>query len=558
MFASCSGSRPFFRWLVCLVLIFSKSDGRNPAFCQDTFDPDASDRATMVILAPVGPVFVDLHLTVSRIPYREWVARFLANDMDSDQSGRLNESELNLLTEGMKTRIGVHNATDVLQDMKSATDDVAVDDFVAWLRMRIPRAFDLIAQPQAADNAVRLAALLDTNYDGAISEQELRETSRTLRFRDLDSDETFSIAELLPYRDPRSQFASVTPDAVSLPFFHVVDRESAERAATRIMQRYGAAGELPAKLLRQPGSISSEPETENRKLSVAEVQRIVEHPYFHIKMDVSLSVKANTSTVKVAIESGASGFCQPRLHQTFGEYSLRIDELPLTIRALGGIANDRRSTQGYLGQSFAMSDLDRNQYLDDNEFSGMLDAFIRSGARPTFKATDLNGDAMVTREEVFTFAKREQTAAASRVEVSVRQGGKTVFGILDRNDDRRLSAREIQDGFEVLQEFDINQDQQFADSELGTEFVLTISLGRPEFRRTSGRAGAMGMQADQGDAILPGGDSLPGPAWFRCMDRNQDGDVSRREFPGTNSQFMQIDTDNDELISPAEAAAVSQ
>jgi Ca2+-binding EF-hand superfamily protein len=512
----------------------------------------------MVILAPVGPVFVDLHLAVSRIPYREWVARFLANDMDSDQSGRLNESELNLLTEGMKTRIGVHNATDVLQDMKSATDDVAVDDFVAWLRMRIPRAFDLIAQPQAADNAVRLAALLDTNYDGAISEQELRETSRTLRFRDLDSDETFSIAELLPYRDPRSQFASVTPDAVSLPFFHVVDRESAERAATRIMQRYGAAGELPAKLLRQPGSISSEPETENRKLSVAEVQRIVEHPYFHIKMDVSLSVKANTSTVKVAIESGASGFCQPRLHQTFGEYSLRIDELPLTIRALGGIANDRRSTQGYLGQSFAMSDLDRNQYLDDNEFSGMLDAFIRSGARPTFKATDLNGDAMVTREEVFTFAKREQTAAASRVEVSVRQGGKTVFGILDRNDDRRLSAREIQDGFEVLQEFDINQDQQFADSELGTEFVLTISLGRPEFRRTSGRAGAMGMQADQGDAILPGGDSLPGPAWFRCMDRNQDGDVSRREFPGTNSQFMQIDTDNDELISPAEAAAVSQ
>jgi hypothetical protein len=165
---------------------------------------------------------------------------------------------------------------------------------------------------------------------------------------------------------------------------------------------------------------------------------------------------------------------------------------------------------------------------------------------------------MVTREEVFTFAKREQTAAASRVEVFVRQGGKTVFGILDRNDDRRLSAREIQDGFEVLQEFDINQDHQFADSELGTEFVLTISLGRPEFRRTSGRAGAMGMQADQGDAILPGGDSLPGPAWFRCMDRNQDGDVSRREFPGTNSQFMQIDTDNDELISPAEAAAVSQ
>ena len=54
MFASCSSNSPFFRWLVCLVLIYSNSDGQNPAFCQDTFDPNASDRATMVILAPVA------------------------------------------------------------------------------------------------------------------------------------------------------------------------------------------------------------------------------------------------------------------------------------------------------------------------------------------------------------------------------------------------------------------------------------------------------------------------------------------------------------------------
>ncbi|MCA9011963.1 MAG: EF-hand domain-containing protein [Planctomycetaceae bacterium] len=556
MFASCPISRPFFPLLVCIVSFCSDSCGTNLASCQETVKRGSADRATMVILAPAGPVFVDLQLTVSRIPYREWVAKFLANDMDIDQSGRLDKSELDLLTESMKTLTHVNDAAEILREMKTKTDDVAVDDFVAWLSIRIPRAFDLIAQPQAADNAVRLVSLLDTNFDGAISEQELLETSHTLRFRDLDNDETFSISELLPYRDPRSEYASLTPDAVSLPFFHVVDRESAERAATRIVQRYGTAGELPVKLLRQPKS--SDSESEDRKLSVAELQRLVEQPHFHLHMDISLSVKANTSTVKVTIKPEASGFCRPRSSQKFGEFSLRIDELPLTIRALGGIANDRRSTQGYLGQSFVMSDLDRNQYLDDNEFSGMFDAFKRSGARPVFKAVDLNGDAMVTRDEVFSFARREQTAAASRIEVSVRQGGKTLFGILDRNDDRRLSAREIQNGSAALQEFDTNQDHQFADSELGTEFVLTISLGRPEFRRASGQAGVTGMQADPGDAILPGGDSLPGPAWFRCMDRNQDGDVSRREFPGTVSQFMQIDTDEDELISAVEAAAVSQ
>jgi hypothetical protein len=41
------------------------------------------------------------------------------------------------------------------------------------------------------------------------------------------------------------------------------------------------------------------------------------------------------------------------------------------------------------------------------------------------------------------------------------------------------------------------------------------------------------------------------------MDRNQDGDVSRREFPGTAVQFQQLDMDSDQLISVEEAERVS-
>jgi hypothetical protein len=39
------------------------------------------------------------------------------------------------------------------------------------------------------------------------------------------------------------------------------------------------------------------------------------------------------------------------------------------------------------------------------------------------------------------------------------------------------------------------------------------------------------------------------------MDRNQDGDVSQREFLGTPEEFKRIDADGDGLISPAEAEA---
>ncbi len=544
------------QWPVFIISVLCAIHASGSAFGQSDLDSGDSDRATMIVFAPVGPVFVDLHLTVSRRPYREWVARFLAKEMDVDQSGRLDETELSLLTDGLKTLVAVRDSAEILRAMNAGATDVSVDDFVAWLRSRIPRAFDLIAQPRPADSAVRLASLLDTDYDGAVSEKELKVLSRTLRFRDLDNDETFSVSELLPYRDPRSQYAAVAPDAVSLPFFHVVDHESARHAAERIVQRYGHEGHLPQKLLRQPTETSVSADLPEATLSIDEVLHVVEDPQFHLVMDVGLSVNANTSQIKVAIDPNASGFCLPAPEKTFGEFGLVIDGLSLEVTALGGSANDRRNTQGYLGQTFAMADRDRNQYLDTDEFSTVMAALDQSGIKATFAHVDLNGDAMITRAEIFSFAKRDQLAAASRVEVSVRQEGRTLFGLLDRNSDRRLSQREVQAGSDVLKQHDINRDDKFADSELGTKFVLTISLGRPEFRRLSGQTATMAMQIGGGDAILPVPESLAGPAWFRCMDSNQDGDVSPREFLGTSRQFAQIDNDNDELISADEAMAI--
>jgi Ca2+-binding EF-hand superfamily protein len=47
--------------------------------------------------------------------------------------------------------------------------------------------------------------------------------------------------------------------------------------------------------------------------------------------------------------------------------------------------------------------------------------------------------------------------------------------------------------------------------------------------------------------------SPTGPTWFRKMDRNGDGDVSRREFLGSEEQFRRLDVDGDGLISLEEA-----
>ena len=48
-------------------------------------------------------------------------------------------------------------------------------------------------------------------------------------------------------------------------------------------------------------------------------------------------------------------------------------------------------------------------------------------------------------------------------------------------------------------------------------------------------------------------DLKDGPLWFRKLDRNRDGDVSRKEWMFSEEEFRRIDTDGDGLISVEEA-----
>jgi len=66
-----------------------------------------------------------------------------------------------------------------------------------------------------------------------------------------------------------------------------------------------------------------------------------------------------------------------------------------------------------------------------------------------------------------------------------------------------------------------------------------------------------GRDPGSGSIIRP--DSrLRGPLWFRKMDRNADGDVSRAEFLGTEAQFRKLDRNGDGLIDLDEAEAAEK
>ena len=535
-----------------LTLVFLCISMSCPA--QDEIDATVVDRAPLVIMAPLGPVLADMQISVDGKAYRLWVTEFLASRTDVNRDGELSLDELKLIPARVLQQTTARTAKRILRratESKDA-DSVSVDIFSKWLADDLNRSFDVIAGAVQASAAVRLAGLVDENGDGRVSREELVVGAHSMRFRDLDDDQTFSAAELLPYRDPRNQQAAVVPDAADLPFVQLSDVDSIKRAAKQIMNRYGNDGKLALEKLRLPKSVGENLDATLTEKSCAE---FLKNPHFHLTAGIKLSDRPNASTLQIAIADSAADFCRFEPGRR-GRGKLIIDDMPIDTRARGGGVKTRNFLVALLLQRVSIYDADKSGYLSEDEFPQMQQQMAQQSITADFASADLNSDGMIFRDELKMFIERDAIATQSRIEVSIRQDGTTLFKLLDANVDRRLTQRELKEGFDVLLEYDLDKDDQLSESELGTAYALEIGLGQAASLRMDSMMQNMNMGMQATDAVLPGVSGLDGPEWFRRMDRNQDRDVSAREFLGPREIFTKLDTDNDGLLSATEAEAL--
>lgn len=149
----------------------------------------------------------------------------------------------------------------------------------------------------------------------------------------------------------------------------------------------------------------------------------------------------------------------------------------------------------------------------------------------------------------FSAVRSASESLGDQISIGGVRDGYPLLPEIDLNEDGRLTLREIRQAPERLAAFDRDRDGALSAGEILPTVRVAIGSG------PTVHAQLAAVRSVHEPAAAP---AVQPPDWFARMDRNKDGDVSRREFLGGQGQFDQLDQDRDQLISIEEAARLKK
>jgi Ca2+-binding EF-hand superfamily protein len=161
------------------------------------------------------------------------------------------------------------------------------------------------------------------------------------------------------------------------------------------------------------------------------------------------------------------------------------------------------------------------------------------------RLADRNGDNRLSHKELADFLDVQEKFLFRTSHLAVVDRGASLFEFLDADHDGRLSPRELGMAWKRLSIWDRDKSGRITRQQVPRQFQLVLSYGQSRANLPFSGPGYADVPTFR--------DRSRGPLWFRKMDRNGDGDVSKTEFLGTLDQFRRIDSDGDGLIDVSEA-----
>ncbi len=547
----------------CLEAARSSEDEKPPPRARAAGADDVQD---VLYIGAGRPAILRLHLRVNQRPvFANWeaVMRRLFAFLDRNESGGLDRVEggkapstqqvQEFFQGNLTTFTGRAALPSVPFEQLDADRDgkITFEEFCDYYRKNGAGPVLLTANVAGGQDgtADRVFDLLDTNKDGKLSREELLAAEKILFPFDTNDDELVSPAELGINLNPNPPRQAVQPNApmqqAPPPPLVLVPRDD---GGSRRTGQMSMAREVLARLDKDKSGKLSLEESGFPKETFAKLDRNRDGQLDVLELARWVGGKPEAEfTITLGVGPAGRRVAQPvgfRGRAGGQGMGLALEQVRLAIQPINTPPpNVMRLKQLILRQFDIAAKRQKRGFLVKRELSPQADFYMSS----IFDMADRNNDGKLTREEVQKFSELFEGAHGGQLALAVRSNGQALFQALDANGDGQLGVRELRTAWERLKEFDRDGDGYVGRNEFPQQLSLSVS--------TSLNLANLPAAALAGRAMPYNPAQGAGPMWFRKMDRNGDGDVSRKEWLGPREEFDRIDTDGDGLISVEEAEA---
>ena len=532
---------------VCMLLFGSCSLSESLAKTGEGKDGAAVYEPFHVILMlEQGPIHARFGIALQSRPVAEQRAEYereLIESLDTDRDQKLTQEEANR-SHILRKTVSKGTAR-FLRKMKLDKKQTLAKREVSTRVKKVagqPVIFRQNNDAFASDEFI--FELIDEDNSGNLDDREMATAARRLAARDLDEDECIGFDEVQP-----PPAADVDPNLVQLGvqqeqeevshsvFSELLRRTNERSLATRLIRKYDSSGNgrlSPRELRWSAERIEPIDKNGDGELSRSELVNIEETP-----LDVDLSVdvapvsaqkpdfevhKTTGRRIGTATRPGIANIALPNATLTLSYR--HVDPIPAAIE------NARIK--------FNNLDADTNGYLEDVEIEG--ETLLQRGL---FDQIDSDQDGKMFAEELESFVRQRAEAKSMSCRVNIYDTGSGIFQTMDHNNDGRVSTREMRSAESSLKALASDDRPGVSRNEPARRYHIEFSRGAYLLFGPSEQREKQTISFNTQVAV--------GPPWFVGSDRNNDGDLTWKEFLGHREDFHYLDLDGDQLIDPNEA-----